>query len=130
MLFRNLRRTFSILCTRQTCTKRNLPLTAMNCLGLQLVAGVCCNPHRVREVSTPNLRRTAAHSKQWITRVALVSVVISRSRAVLPNATKRWWALVVFLFTPMPANGAKRPALQLETQTNALHLEPQPNIKD
>merc|ERR1719411_1124821 len=63
--FHNLRRTFSILCTRRFCMKRNLSLTTVNCLGRQLVAGVCCNSNsqRVPKSSIPHLRRIAVHIK-------------------------------------------------------------------
>merc|ERR1719461_1951128 len=104
--FHNLRRTFSILYTRRFCMKRNLSLTTVNCLGRQLVAGVCCNSNsqRVPKSSIPHLRRIAVHIKYEL-RIRL----IVRSHCAVgtePIAPKRSRQRVISPFTLVLVNGA------------------------
>merc|ERR1719411_1431142 len=125
--FHNLRRTFSILYTRRFCMKRNLSLTTVNCLGRQLVAGVCCNSNsqRVPKSSIPHLRRIAVHIKYEL-RIRL----IVRSHCVVgtePIAPKRSRQRGISPFTLVLVNGAERPTFGFKTPHNA---KAEPNIKD
>merc|ERR1719461_2337467 len=75
----------------------------MNCLRVQMVAGVCCNPHARRKACTPNLRRTAAHSDN---RVLLQSIFMGIGGVSASELLRR---LVVFLFILLIVNRADRP---------------------